>query len=231
MPLGHPCSCLGPPCSLFFFLFFFLLSLAQKEKAVVLEDPVPHRTECTYIAYIVQNPLLSRPCTSACSTQHNYGRDTRAPESSSRGHWRLDRLNSFHDSASGPGPWVFVSFHRLGVCASRHPVRSADSNSTINARRALPLEPLHNITPSNLFCFFSPFIVPAKTRLSPDNGCHQPTRETRIPHTHTGTHRHKHTQASTRTRTCSCLLPRRPMPTPAPPDNQAIGTRFVPSRA
>lgn len=105
-----------------FFLFFFFLSLAQKEKAVVLEDPVPHRTECTHIAYIVQNPLLPRPCTSACSTQHNYGKDTRAPESSSRGHWRLDRLNSFHDSASGPGPWVFVSFHRLGVCASRHPV-------------------------------------------------------------------------------------------------------------
>lgn len=32
------------------FSFFFLLSLAQKEKAVVLEDSVPHRTEYAYIA-------------------------------------------------------------------------------------------------------------------------------------------------------------------------------------
>lgn len=145
--------------------------------------------------------------------------DTRAPESSSRGHWRLDGLNSFHDSASGPGPWVFLFRSTAWECVPpRTSVRSADSNSTINARVAHPLEPLHNITPSNLFCFFSPFIVPAKPRLSPDNGCHQPTRERHASHTHTQTH--ADTRALTRTRTststCSCLLPAAQCPSSRP---------------
>lgn len=133
--------------------------------------------------------------------------DTRAPESSSRGHWRLVELNSFHDSVSVPGPWVFCFVPPPGKCVPPRPsVRSADSNSTINARGAHPLEPLHNITPSNLFCFFSPFIVPAKPRLSPDNGCHHPNRETRIPHTHTHTRAHAHAQAQAHARV-SCPPP------------------------
>lgn len=163
--------------------------------------------------------------------------DTRAPESSSRGHWRLDGLNSFHDSASGPGPWVFLFRSTAWECVPPRPsVRSADSNSTINARVAHPLEPLHNITPSNLFCFFSPFIVPAKPRLSPDNGCHQPTRETRIPHTHT--HTRRQTRALTRTHAqaharVSCPPPNAQAHAPGQPSNRdavrAISSLIRPS--
>lgn len=151
------------------------------------------------------------------------------------GSWRLaNKLNYFHDSASVPGPWVFCFVPPPGVCVLPVPPSGQPiPNSTINARGAHPLDPLPNITPSNLFCFFSPspslFIVPAKPCLSPDNGCHHPTRETRIPRTH-------HTRPRTRTRahgTTHMLVPlaRHPMPTFTPPGNQAIGTRFVPSRA
>lgn len=116
----------------------------------------------------------------------------------------LAKLNSFHDSVSGPGPWVFLfrSTALLGVVCfpCLHTSGQPIPNSTINARGAHPLDPLPNITPSNLFCFFlrlrpSLFIVPAKPCLSPDNGGHHPTRETRTGKSHT----HAHTQYGTRT--------------------------------
>lgn len=116
------------------------------------------------------------------------------------------------------------------VCVpSRASVRSADSNSTINARGAHPLDPLHNITPSNLFCFFSPFIVPAKPRLSPDNGCHQPTREARIPHAHA----HARTRTHAHARVSFCPPPNAHAHAPGRPSNRdavrAISSLIRPS--
>lgn len=142
------------------------------------------------------------------------------------GRWRLaNKLNYFHDSASVPGPWVFCFVPPPGVCVLPVPPSGQPiPNSTINARGAHPLDPLPNITPSNLFCFFSPspslFIVPAKPCLSLDNGCHHPTRETRIPRTH---HTRPRTRAHTAQRTCSCLWPGTQCPRSRPRETKQSG--------
>lgn len=158
--------------------------------------------------------------------------DTRAPESSSRGHWRPVRTKLLSRQRLRPWPvGFFVSFHRLGVCASRPSVRSADSQfhnkcprspSSRASAQHYPEQPL--LFPLALHCSCQD---PAYRLITA--AINRPARH--ASHTHTHTHTRGQTHTHTHTHMLVSPSARCPMPTPTPPANQAIGTRFVPSRA